>query len=388
MDGIKINYTFFWQILFCRGLVLASTCLFGLDLAGISSHLDKPQQVPSLAARYRLVDLGEINARSEELSKFNGFPAGSPSINNAGEVIANASDGGVFIRPNLRTYHPRIAGARYDFRSLNNHGDILVGIYRDSGDVDWVVWPKNLHGQERSIPIHPVELQGSDVVLDIINDARWVIGETHPDGHYRPLLWTPGQGMYRVGFFNGLDLRGIIRQINSRGTVLGQFMGSIEHPPYIWDPAYGLIVLEKYRRHLVPESAGRVEFSDLVMSDTGIVYGTYWVNEELKDALPTPETQHASFVWNPLTKEFYLTEAGGMRMAQINSSHEIVGALKGKAALQDPGLLPVYLHDLVSVDDMANWELLEATGINEAGQIVGFGTKEGKLHLYRADPLP
>lgn len=387
MDGIRIKCTSFWQILLNSRALFGIICLFGGALSGVSPHREKPQQIPSIAARFHLVDLGEINAGPEELSKFNGLPNASPSINNAGEVIANAKEGGVFIRPNLRAYNPRIQGARLDFRSINNHGDILVGINRGSMGTDWVIWPKHLHGQEKSIHISPVELQGSDILLSIINDAKWVVGETHPDGHYRPLLWTPNQGLYRVGFFNGMDLKGVIRQLNERGTVLGQFMGNIEHPPFVWDPEYGLLVLDKYRRYFTPQPEGRIEFSDLIMSQEGIVYGTYWINDQLKDMQPTPDTPHQSFIWVPTEKQFYLTNHG-MRLAQVNSSHEIVGAIEGKAALREPGKEPVALSAMVRVEDLEGWDLLEATGINDAGQIVGYGTRNGSMHLFRADPLP
>lgn len=388
MDRIKIKCTSFWRTLSSSQGIAACLCfLFGY-LGAVSPHVDKPQQIPSISTRYSLVDLGEINASVDELSKFNGLPNASPAINNVGEVIANAKEGGVFIRPNLRTYNPRIAGARLDFRSLNNRGDILVGIDRGTTGTDWVIWPKNLQGQERSIRISPVELQGSDIVLNTINDAQWVVGETHPDGQYRPLLWTPDQGMYRVGFFNGLDLKGTIRQLNSRGAVLGQFMGNIEHPPFVFDPEYGLLVLDKYRRYFTPVPQGRIEFSDLVMSDDGVVYGTYWINDQLKDMQPTPETAHESFIWLPAQKEFYLTNRDGMRLAQVNSSHELVGTLNGKAALREPGRLPVPLSSITDLENLNGWDLLEATGINDAGQIVGYGTRNGKMHLFRADPLP
>lgn len=388
MVGIKIKYIYFWQNLFNSCVGLASALLFAPQLNGVSPHLDKPHQIPSIAARYHIVDLGEINAKPEELSSFNGHPSAPPAINESGEVIANSSDGGVFIRPNLRTYNPRMAGARLTFHSINNNGDILVSINRNKLGTDWVIWPKNLYGQERSIPIDPIELQGSDIQLTIINDARWVVGQTAPDGHYRPLLWTPGQGLYRVGFFSGLDLRGIIRQLNERGTILGQFMGNIEHPPFVWDPECGLIVLDKYRRQFNPEPEGRIEFSDMVMSNDGTVYGTYWINNQLRDVNPTPATPHGSFVWFPFEKNFYLTDSSGMRIAKINNSGELVGALNGKAALSEPGRKPVPLSALALAEDVEGWDLLEASGINDAGQIVGFGTKNGKMHLFRADPLP
>lgn len=317
MDFIKTRCISFWRTLSSRRLGLASLCLLSAHLDAVSPHLDKPQQFPSIKARYHLVDLGEINAKAEDLSKFTGLPTASPAINNAGEVIANGEEGGVFVRSNLRAYSPRIAGARLEFRSLNNHGDILVAINRGELGTDWVIWPKNIQGQQKSIPINTVELLGSDVLLTIINDARWIIGETHPDGRYRPLLWTPGQGLYRVGFFNGLDLKGTIRQLNERGTILGQFMGNIERPPFVWDPEYGLVVLDKYRRYFNPEPEGRIEFSDLLLSSDGVVYGTYWINDQLKDLNPTASTPHGSFVWLPFQKEFYLTTDDGDRKSVV-----------------------------------------------------------------------
>lgn len=389
MDGIKIKCTSFWQILLgsCQ-IAVACLSLQAVFLEGFSPHMEKPHQIPSVAARYRLIDLGSIDASLEDLSKFSGLPNASPAINNAGEVIGNSRSGGVFIRPNLRTYNPKIKGARIEFRALNNQGDLLVAINRGKLGMDWVIWPKNLRGQERSIPIDPVEVQGADLLFNTINDSLWVAGETHPDGRYRPILWTPDQGVYRVGFFNGLDIKGIIRQINDNGAVLGQFMGNIEHPPFIWDPIHGLLVLDKYRSYFKSEPQGRIEFSDLVMTNQYVVYGTYWINDQLKDIKPTLETPHGSFVWLPLKKQFFLTDREGMRLAQVNSANELVGSLKGQAAILQPGLKPVFLKDLTYVEDLEGWTLAEATGINDIGQIVGFGTRNGQTHLFRADPLP
>lgn len=382
MDGIKTKCISFWQILSSKGAGLVCVSLLFTCLEGSSPHLAKPQQLPSIAASYRLIDLGEIDTTINKLSKFHDELIAAPAINDAGEVIANAKSGGIFIRPDKSRYTPKIGDARLEFRAINNQGDLLVAVRRGRGETHWVVWAKQ--GKPKCISFDLSGFRGDETLFSLMNDGRWVVGEGQTYGFDYPLLWTSTHGLRAVGFSN---LKCTLRQLSDEGAIAGILKGNVENPPFIWDPQKGLVVLDKYRRAFDPELQGRIEFADLILSPEGVVYGTYWINDQLQDARPTASTPFGSFVWLPFEKEFFLTNEDGMRMAQINSSNRVVGQLRGKAALREPGLMPVPLSAAAVLEDLAGWDLLEATGINKKGQIVGFGLLNGKLHLFRADPL-
>ena len=68
----------------------------------------------------------------------------------------------------------------------------------------------------------------------------------------------------------------------------------------------------------------------------------------------------------------------------INSSGTVVGTC-GVAAMWDTTGARRDLNTLISKD--SGWLLSEATSINDAGQIVGYGLKLGELHGFLLTPL-
>ncbi len=72
----------------------------------------------------------------------------------------------------------------------------------------------------------------------------------------------------------------------------------------------------------------------------------------------------------------------------INDSGQVVGHSGQNAFLSDGtvgGMLD--LNDLI-IDPLAEWDLYEASGINNSGQITGYGTIGGQSHAFLLTPTP
>jgi hypothetical protein len=147
-----------------------------------------------------------------------------------------------------------------------------------------------------------------------------------------------------------------------------------------------MIDLSKLRSLFKPPSDGKIEFEDLVIGEDGTVYGTYWINTAFMDNNPQAPKQLSAFKWNPTNMDLQFLDLHGMRMTAVNSGNRMVGSLNGKAVVWHETNKPADLIAMIPVDEVKGWDLLEATDINDYGQIVGYGKLNGKMHLFLAEP--
>jgi hypothetical protein len=113
------------------------------------------------------------------------------------------------------------------------------------------------------------------------------------------------------------------------------------------------------------------------------VYGTYRVhyqNDPTKD-----QDVHYAYAWSPEQGGFKLLDLSNMRINGVNTSHVLVGSLYGKAAVCWPGQSPLAISSLIKTEDAKGWDFLEASGINDSGQIVGYGKFNGKMRIFLLD---
>jgi hypothetical protein len=75
-----------------------------------------------------------------------------------------------------------------------------------------------------------------------------------------------------------------------------------------------------------------------------------------------------------------------MRLTSINSANTMVGSFKGHAAIYNEGQQPMDLNSQL-INPEGEWELIEATAINDRGHIVGFGRHHGEMHLFLLEPI-
>lgn len=285
-----------------------------------------------------------------------------------------------------------------------------------------------------------------------INDLGWVTGTAYTDAGRRAFVWTPQGGMQDVGSLGGDGLESIGTHINNRGQVAGWSMtgsGSGTHG-YVWSAGDGMQDLGEGGvgalnnqgavvtggQLLRPGEAAQTlpsGFWAYTLNDkeqmAGIVKvgtGTHVAlleHGELKDlgALPSsrewayahalnergdvagvshlsPGVEHA-VVWRNGGAAIDLGDfAGGLdssRALGINDAGFVVGygTTDGpglgwvRAAIWSPEGVMTNLNDLIP--SASGWALTQATGINEHGQIVGWGTNSlGQAHAFLLTPVP
>lgn len=88
---------------------------------------------------------------------------------------------------------------------------------------------------------------------------------------------------------------------------------------------------------------------------------------------------------------FFRSDFTDSRARAINDNGQIVGRALVSAPTLNEFAAFIYendemknLNNLISCD--SGWKLTEATSINNAGQIVGFGVKDGEVRAFRLDP--
>jgi hypothetical protein len=153
--------------------------------------------------------------------------------------------------------------------------------------------------------------------------------------------------------------------------------------PAAWSREQGLKFIRNYRSKVAQDA--EVELEDIVPAPDGTVYGTYrirYLNEPQKD-----RDVYYAYAWSPNEGGFKLLDLDNMRMNAVNSSHVIAGTLFGTAAVCWPGQKPLALSSLLKSESGKEWDLLEVTGINDSGKIVGYGKLKGKMRLFLAEPI-
>jgi hypothetical protein len=202
-----------------------------LPIHSDTPHIICQQQNPSLIVHYKLADLGETDLEPNDLTKLKSGPKLSPAINNAGEVIGNRKAGAFINKPERGEYVPCITGAKINFYGLNNNSDILVGIQRQNGSLEWLIWPTKEGWNCQRISIDTCELESSKVSLTAINDCRVLIGTAQPLQNSMPVIWFPDPkwGLKRIGSWEDIDLFGTAYGLNNRNMVVGHSHACLNH---------------------------------------------------------------------------------------------------------------------------------------------------------------
>jgi probable HAF family extracellular repeat protein len=119
------------------------------------------------------------------------------------------------------------------------------------------------------------------------------------------------------------------------------------------------------------------------INDAGIVVGS--------SATADDSYGHRAFIWQNGTMTQLATPApyNTSAAAAINSKDQVVGYVEKagsmfRAALWQHGTLTILNEQ---IDPSIGWEIEEATGINDAGQIVAFAHLGEKLHLVMLTPV-
>lgn len=361
--------------------------LFFLPALQASPHCVAELGGPTLKASYKVIDLGATDLSQEQLTRLEPLYSLAPLLNEKRLVVYNRQEG-AFVR-NLEggEYALRIPGAKLFAHALNNNGAVLLSIHRQEHDIEWMIWclPKKGKGLSGSARTHLGSL-GKDNKLFFcsINDRETVAGYKESGDKLTPLIWTPCKGLQALGQNEAcFDIEGFPRGLNNCDTVAGYFEDVNDAPPFIWNHCLGLDVLRNYRSSF--HFPGWIELADMVLNSQNVVYGTYLMKYISARGNSEDLNHYFLYRWDAAKGGMHILGVRDMRITSINVSDTLVGSLNGHAAIRYPGQQPMDANALIA-NGNKEWELLEATKINDRGEVIGYGRYRGDMHIFLLQP--
>jgi probable HAF family extracellular repeat protein len=366
----------------------ATRCRCQPDLVDRASESAVTTGMPVL--RYSVSDLGKRSdtiGECADIGRMLMLGGSQPAINNAGQVVGViAGDDQRPGRPFLWTRSSGMTelgdalGQFIDPYAISDAGRVAgSGQIRRSGeagdDDHALLWD----------PGHGITdlgtLGGKFSCAYSLNDLGQVVGMSElPNDLFHAFLWEGGV-MNDLGGLGG-DIS-LAHGINESSQVVGMSVKSADGDlgtarAFLWTRSGGMTDLG---------TLGGISSEASAVNDKGEVVGT----------ANTTQGYNRAFKWHPDTGMVDLGTLGGRDSSAnaINNAGQAVGwseitwgdTRQKRAFLWDHG----NMIDLSSLPDVkaAGWsELTEAADINDQGQIVGFGVRDGKHHIFLLTPEP
>jgi len=239
-----------------------------------------------------------------------------------------------------------------------NASRVVVGDLEDvgTGTGDWrdvpVAWED---GQPTVLPVLPEYSMGG---ASAINDAGTIAGYVMDDewNHWAAVLWSDGEPTL-------LRTDAAASDINSSGVVTGSFWSGNHARAFRWDD--GIMT------PLEPPTGMNVS-QGLAINDAGDVVGFSY------DRSTFPHTR--ATLWQGTTAVSLGAVPGGMyyRTWGVNNHLQAVGGVDG----QEPGSRQAFISEngrmlLLNHLTSGEWDIIEAMGINDAGQILALAVRAG-----------
>jgi probable HAF family extracellular repeat protein len=223
-------------------------------------------------------------------------------------------------------------------------------------------------------------LGGSAVEATGINEAGQIVGSSTLAGvGYEAFVWDSVTGMHGIGTLGGQWSRGAA--INNLGQVTGTSTTSASFErAFTWGEGTGMRSLE---------SGGNTETRGNALNNFGVVTG-----RDL-GSFTNPAFPGGMTVWSEGIPETPKPLAGTFSSPiphDINSNGLVVGDIGYSGKPEVEAFL--WSHDQSFVDfsrmviNLGEWSLVSATGINDAGQIIGLGRLNGQLRGFLLNPVP
>jgi probable HAF family extracellular repeat protein len=306
-----------------------------------------------------------------DLGTFGGAFSLARGVNAAGEVVGQArtvcgSDHAFLYCNGVLTDLGALGGTNSDARAINDLGQVIGGADLGDGTSHAFLYSDEVMCDLGTLP------GSSSSIANGINDAGQVAGLSYSTNQdQRAFLYNNG-AMTDLGGLPGADFSGA-RGLNGAGQVIGT--------SHFRDSTGG------YKRAFLATDGvltGLGTFGGMNSETQGID-----ADGQVVGFADTVDATHAF-----LYSDGDLVDLGTLpgylsSMARgINSFGQIVGTAGvgsiAHAFLDRDGVL-VDLNDLLPED--SGWTLTDATGINDAGQIVGQGTNpDGQSHAYLLTP--
>jgi len=347
----------------------------------------------ALGQQYNIVDLGNLG----------GTTTVAYGINKNGDAtgFSYSTGGGCYLQTFLYTdgsgmtdigLQPGFGGCNYGV-SINDAGQIAFNGDHHPGSGDYTahrytpnVGAIDLGELPGDIGSYAVRINASgQVVGGSVTDSTGLLGD--------PFLYSDNTGMVDLGNLGGG--RGTASGINVHSTVVGSARTPTTPVGDIWNIGDAFVYADK---------TGIVNLNSIILNHGWHLYNAAAIN---KKGVIVGYGQHTTkkkqvldaYRYNPQThtvSDLGTFVGGGISYAlDINSKGWIAGAayLDGsgvgnfRAAVWQPGKPGAQnLNNLIPQG--TGWVLRQATGINDQGQIVGWGyVSNGDTHAFRLDPV-
>jgi probable HAF family extracellular repeat protein len=359
------------------------------------------QGVASSIGPYHITNLGAIAE----------YGSAAHGINAIGQVTGN-SDGNHPSKIPFLWQPTRANGKRGDMLQLGTFGiETVPGMGFDLNAAGEVV---GYLGARAFLwkPTTPNATSGTLVALDnllgdaglsearAINNAGQIVGWSYGATGEHAVLWQPSPSNSTeytiVDLIPGREHLSGIGGINSVGQIVGSISTETGSSAFLWQPstpngtAGAVVRLGHLAGSVELSGAGDVNDAGQVVGASSIGYGG----------------QHA-FLWQPSIPNgtvgtmIDLGDLPGGREYSganaINSSGQIVGSgcvgdatsvLNFRAVLWIGSSMIVDLNNYLDTASRDGWTLLQASDINDAGQIVGYGVHNGSYRGFLLTPIP
>ncbi len=363
----------FWRPMFSK----FCKCLYLFILIGLTTNLAEARYLSQYATckvpGYRLIDLGPSRHSERVLSRQCWPLSLAPKTNNKSQVVGNRGEQAFIWQENLGFFHFFKCGLCTNFVDIANNGTILGRVHDIDGSSEWFIWSENQCKRDTLPTYLGTEcLYGEDLFLRSINDHGQIVGARRMDGdNYRAIFWDHKKRMMEIK-------PGILLDVNNKNNMLGIESSLYREQPFLWHIRGGKSIIGDDPCTGKPSCL--IKFGFPVISADNTVYGTYTAQ---KKGIPYVYAYH----WNCEDQFFGTLNLCNMKITAVNRCHTLVGKQGCHAVISINHSPPKRLIKQVK-NNAVGWNLIEATDINDLGQIVGYGTRWGKIHLFMLDPIP
>ena len=317
----------------------------------------------SYSIEYSIIDLGEIGSGSHTEAQ---------AINDSGQIVGLSNSQAFLWTSGVMTGLGTLGGASSVATGINNSGQVVGNSLNSSGHYRAFIWD-SVNGM-----VDIGTLGGDQSAASDINNSGKVVGWADlANSQDRAFIWDSSSGMTNLGTLGGDSSSA--SNINDSGKVVGMARTSVGYPShaFIWSSSGG-------------------------MSDLGTLTGTQSgstclnLSDQVVGFARLSNDDWHIFSWTGASgmQDFGIECVGWHgNIASINDNGLIVGGMldiydDSSAFIYDPATQTLEeLYDLI--DPSSGWDSLEvAYDVNNAGQIVGYGSKDGETRAFFLTPVP